>query len=161
MTQTLSKQFGPFPASAANKACDAVAEICSWLPYDTIENIPYLINEDKSESGVEFGNGIKFVYPSAGPDLNYDWLEEKRDTDTSGSSFDMVYKQSKAVIQPISKDNKAEKDDDVDGGWLKRQVEKAMLEGGSDLAMSVNDLCTTLFDILCSPMSDSELQNEV
>ena len=46
----------------------------------------------------------------------------------------------------------------VDGAWLRRQVEAHMVSSESGIA--TGDLCSTIFDILTSSKSDEELQNE-
>ena len=48
---------------------------------------------------------------------------------------------------------------DMNPGWLKREVEKSF--SSANMGMSVMDMCSTIFDLLCSPKSDSALQNDV
>ena len=47
----------------------------------------------------------------------------------------------------------------IDGSWLKKQVENQFEDqlGG----MTVNDLCSSIFDMLASSKSDEALQNDV
>ena len=47
----------------------------------------------------------------------------------------------------------------IDAGWLKKEVEKTF--SPTTMGMSIMDMCSTIFDLLCSPKSDSALQNDV
>jgi len=46
----------------------------------------------------------------------------------------------------------------LQAGWLKSELERR-LPGSSGL--STQDMCTTVFDILCSVHTDDQIQNEV
>ena len=64
-TTKLRNIFGPFPASAATKACTLVNKVVSWLPEEVLE---LLGNQDRQEaegevSQQEFGKSIKFSFP--------------------------------------------------------------------------------------------------
>ncbi|MEW8545313.1 MAG: hypothetical protein AB2693_17465 [Candidatus Thiodiazotropha sp.] len=65
-TMKLRSFFGPFPASAATKACSIVNRITSWLPEDVIELPSNQVREDAdaAATGHEFGRGIKGVLPA-------------------------------------------------------------------------------------------------
>ena len=66
-TMKLRSLFGPFPASAATKACVIVNKITSWLPDDVIELLSNQVREEADGAATvhEFGRGIKFVLPAA------------------------------------------------------------------------------------------------
>ena len=65
-TMKLRSLFGPFPASAATKACSIVNRITSWLPDDVIELLSNQVREEADGAATvhEFGRGIKFVLPT-------------------------------------------------------------------------------------------------
>ena len=65
-TMKLRSLFGPFPASAATKACAIVNKITSWLPDDVIELLSNQVREEADGAATvhEFGRGIKFVLPA-------------------------------------------------------------------------------------------------
>ena len=46
----------------------------------------------------------------------------------------------------------------MEGNWLKNQITSRI---PSSAALSVTDLCTTIFDTLSSARSDDQIQNEV
>ena len=65
-TMKLRSLFGPFPASAATKACAIVNRITSWLPDDVIELLSNQVREEADGAATvhEFGRGIKFTLPT-------------------------------------------------------------------------------------------------
>lgn len=48
-----------------------------------------------------------------------------------------------------------------DTDWLKQEVSKYFEDVDLGLGMTVEDICSTVFDFLTSPKSDEELQNDV
>jgi hypothetical protein len=107
-----------------------------------------------------FGEHIKFCHTaSAQDDVQYDFLQQPEmiDSQLGGASFDMKYDGYQALA--IAEAAEAEKHD-VDGGWLKREVTKHY--GNSESSgMSINDMCSSIFDLLASSKSDDALQTDV
>jgi hypothetical protein len=46
-----------------------------------------------------------------------------------------------------------------DEAWLQREMSKYYNE--ADIGLTIEDLCSTVFDVLTSTKSDTELQNDV
>ena len=58
--------------------------------------------------------------------------------------------------------SKPKKSDRLDAAWLQREVAKYFNDASSTaLGLSLEDLTSTVFDVLTSPKSDTELQNDV
>ena len=146
--------FGPFPASAASKACNLVNRIISWLPEETVEELNKETSDEPEDSAAEFGKGIKF---NLSEDLNEDEEYVSEDSDEEEAEFDLKYSQ---VYDEKAGKSKIKRTKSVDTGWLKNEVEKYFGKNEA-LGLSILDMCSTLFDTLSSSKSDSELQNDV
>ena len=158
----LRAMFGPFPASLATKVCSLVNRMADWLPEEVVDNLTKPTTIKHTEPVFEFGRNIKFVVdePCAVDfdDEKYNWLDSDEDeTQDAGANFDMRYTEDRSVG---AKSSMADKEK-VNAGWLKHQVE--LYFGGEDKVpgMSTGEVCATIFDMLSSNRSDTELQNEV
>lgn len=159
-TSRLRGIFGPFPASAATQACNTVNQLVSWLPQDVLESLVETDMEVDETDDIEFGSTIKFNFSFIEIDED-DWLESdsEGEVDATGD-FDMRY-----IEDTISQRGKESSDDDMraarlGSSWLKTQVE-IHFQDDTSMALSVLDMCNTIFDILTSPRPDLELQDEV
>lgn len=160
-TSTIRSVFGPFPASVATKICTVVNKITSTLPDDII---PLLGNKEREEgdgaaTSTEFGQSIKFAYQKPCRkcgDLSSSDSEDERLLEVN---LNYSKKPQAACKEP---ELKADTSSAVNAGWLQKEVEKYYgTVDSTDLGMSLEDFTTTIFDVLSSPKSDSELQNEV
>lgn len=81
-TMKLRSLFGPFPASAATKACAIVNRITSSLPDDVIELLSNQVREEADGAATvhEFGCGYKFTLPvmEAVSDMSSSESEDER-----------------------------------------------------------------------------------
>lgn len=149
--------FGPFPASAATRACQLVNQMILWLPDHVLESLSDESHKAaapntsaRSVSQREFGTGIKFdSAPAEEEELEEYWFGSE--SETSDNEFDMRYENLPQAGQATG--------DDFSTGWLKSEMEKAF--AGSTMGMPLIDMCRSVFDLLSSPKSDSELQNDV
>ena len=162
----LRDMFGPFPASLATRACCLVNKMADWLPEQIVDNLTKPAASEESEPVFEFGRNIKFVGNESEAcdfdDDKYDWLEDEDEDDGpaaagAGANFDMRYTGDRATNAKSSVSGKA----NVSVGWLKHQVELYFGDEDKVPGMSVSDVCATIFDVLSSNRSDTELQNEV
>ena len=86
--------FGPYPASAATKACNIVAKITLTLPD---ESTLLLSNQDRQEAegaeySNEFGHSIKFSSPETEEDS---YLSSSDSEAEDGHKIDLQYTESK------------------------------------------------------------------
>ena len=161
-TNTLKSVFGPFPASVATKTCTVVNKITCTLPDDVIQ---LLGNQEREEADgeatvTEFGQSLRFVHQKPivkdGEISSSDSEDEDRQMEV-----DLNYKKSMQASGG-KQEVKTGCGQNIDAGWLQQEVAKYY--GGSDstaLGMTLEDFASTIFDVLSSPKSDSELQNDV
>ena len=146
---TLRRLFGPYPASAATRACEHVQTLVAWLPEEELEVLVAKAT-GSHENQQEFGHSIKFHDPEPIHTDVIDWLDSDDESDDEGLTFDMRYIQNN---EPDTKDDK------ISASWLRQQVEKHF--GPSPAGMSIVDMCNSIFDTLSSSKSDDELQEGV
>ena len=154
-TTRLRGIFGPFPASAATKACQIVNKIVSWLPEAVVQSVGQTsTSQFQSDTTKEFGDGIKFSTATETSEDLTDWLDASSDEEASlEEKFDMRYTSEEM--------NRGAGRETIDAAWLKHQVDAQFSSDPAALGMSVMDMCTTVFDLLCSSKPDSALQNDV
>lgn len=154
----LRGMFGPYPASAATKACRIVNQLHDWLPSSELEQIVAKAQpssaEDSSDAP-EFGQNIKFNFWEKSRE-EFEWLNTEPETNAF-DEFSMKYV-SPAPAAAASSKTPEEK---VGGKWLRLKVEESFGGTETGLGLSVTDLCSQIFDVLSSSKSDDELQNEV
>ena len=184
-TQTLRGYFGSFPASAANEACSVVASIRAALSDDALRDVTAAIERnsaaatDNNSSAEYFGRNIKYVSCCEAPadeGMDLSWMDcellsdddDDNESDvaavTKGSGFDMRYRppQEKAAEEKPGKPSVPRGAGQRIGmDWLRGQVEKYFGAGETGMGLTSGDLCTSVFDLLCSPKSNTELQAEV
>lgn len=82
-TAKLRNIFGPFPATAATKACNLVNRVVSWLPEDSSLLLGNEVREegDGEASDQEFGKSIKFSLPGFKEEENFSESETDEDED--------------------------------------------------------------------------------
>ena len=152
--------FGSFPATAATTACQLVNRISEWLPIDVLETLTSDWHDSERDGHPEFGKNIRFCYPSSSTPEDFDWLESDEE-EAPAPGFDMRYlEQGPGNSAGGATSTARAASPEIGTGWLRRQIELHYKDRNA-LGMSTNDLCTTLFDILSSSRTDSELQNEV
>lgn len=159
-TSSLKSVFGPFPATVATKACSLVHKITSSLPEDVTE---LLGNQEREEADGaaevhEFGHLIKFEYPKCNTEMELSGSESE---DEQKKEVNMQYTASVSTEKAPRPQNKNESQT-LDSAWLQQEVEKYYGSSGSpDLGLSLEDLSNTIFEVLSSTKSDSELQNDL
>ena len=155
--------FGPFPASLATKVCSLVNRMADWLPEEIVDNLTRTTTIKHMEPAFEFGRNIKFVFDESHTDgfndEKYDWLDsdDEDEAPTAVVNFDMRY----TGEGPMATRSSATDKEKVNAGWLKHQVEVYFGDEDKVPGMSIGEVCATIFDMLSSNRSDTELQNEV
>ena len=161
-TNNLRGVFGPFPASVATKTCAIVNRITSWLPDDVTESLNNPEREEAEGAAAveEFGKSIKFIHPSLD---QVDEPSSSESEDENKREVNLQYSASQTK-QSIGRNSSVKPVDKIkyDAAWLRQEIGKYFgIAGTTELGFSVDDLTTTVFDVLTSPKPDSELQNEV
>lgn len=164
--------FGPVSRRMIADMCSAVQYIRSCLSADSIEKISRALVPDANinqSSSEEFGRNIKVAldYGVTVNDEDLDWLESDDDNDISAHGFNMNYSgESQCVSQVKIRHTEMEtatlKPQKTSGrAWLYEEVASYFSSESSELETCVDDLVTTVFDILCSSRSNDLLQTEV
>ena len=155
--------FGPFPASLATKVCSLVNRMADWLPEEVVDNLTRTTTIKHMEPAFEFGRNIKFVFDESHTDgfndEKYDWLDSDDEDEAPAAvvNFDMRYTGEGPMATRSSSTDKEK----VNASWLKHQVEVYFGDEDKVPGMSIGEVCATIFDMLSSNHSDTELQNEV
>ena len=169
----LHTYFGPVSQSLFADVYSAVSYIRSCLSDASIEKISAALDAAKNGNqsvNEEFGRNIKaaFNYGSTANDEDLDWLESDDDDDISASGFSMNYidVSQRGALQTEVRDVVAEetnfKHQKTDSrAWLYEEVVKYFSTESSDPETCIDDLVSTVFDILCSSKSNDQLQTEV
>lgn len=159
-TRAIKQMFGPFPASAADTACAAVSQLVAQLGESQVEAFIQTQTSNKPiDHGLSFGRNIAFsfdTYVLDSPD-SLPWEEENTldfNNFLSNHAGGRGTGLETSGVQSVSQSSSA------DRSILRREVEK-YLSGGNMGSSSVEELCTSLFEMLASTKSDDELQNEV
>ena len=166
---TLQSYFGPIQHSVATKVCHVVNRICSTLSDKSLEQLDSLspdVSNFRLSDEQEFGKGIKFCQLTLEEsDNDLDWFDPEEDDTNLALAvvFDMQYRKADNT-EPKYAVAKAEASRPLQKlgiGWLKNQVENYFGSGETTAGMSLGDLTTTIFDILCSSKANDLLQNDV
>ncbi|KAI8508741.1 activating signal cointegrator 1 complex subunit [Branchiostoma belcheri] len=130
-TTRLKAIFGPFPASAVNKAMKSVKAICSCLPDSSLSSLT-CFSRRQAQENKEFGQGIHFSHEEEQGRFLHCQRKRKR------SSGEFIYRS--VAFERL------------------HQIFGEGSEFGAGLPPG--ELCDTLIDILSTSQSDSVLQNE-
>ncbi|KAM9797925.1 activating signal cointegrator 1 complex subunit 3 [Neosynchiropus ocellatus] len=157
-TRTIKQMFGPFPSSAAEDVCNCVTRLIALLGDTRVEDfIQSQSSSHNSQLGPTFGHSLPFSHDS----YTLDPLEELSDTLDENLNLDLInllnniQKGSKAITEEVYNSGRY-----ADGAILRAEVDK-YLDGGNMISSSPEELCTSLFEMLCSHKSNDELQNEL
>ncbi|KAL4233009.1 activating signal cointegrator 1 complex subunit [Mactra antiquata] len=156
-TNNLKSVFGPFSASVATATCKVVNNIYSTLPEHVIDTLGSEEREEADGAAAisEFGHGIKFTFPNFEP--VYNELSSSDSEDERQPEVDLKYSYTSKKVVP-QENQKKTGSSCYDSEWLQKEVAKYY---GLDMGMRLEDFSSTIFDVLSSPKSDSELQNDL
>eukprot|EP00079_Xenopus_tropicalis_P000114 NP_001004802.1 activating signal cointegrator 1 complex subunit 3 [Xenopus tropicalis] len=166
-TMAIKQMFGPFPSSSATAAFNAIYNIVSRLNEDKLKKLLLLFGEQRDEGSEFFGKNLNFS-------LDMYALEETEDmplnwnTETKDISLDFRKFHSDHIETPDgtsggqARHNRTYETED-DSSFLYDEVKKYVMHNlqSSSGGPTVNDLCSTLFEMLASTKSNDELQNEL
>nr|XP_014343473.1 PREDICTED: activating signal cointegrator 1 complex subunit 3 [Latimeria chalumnae] len=166
-TKAIKQMFGPFPSSSATTACNATLKIVSYF---TEKDLEALLELDEAKNLTEhagFGRNIVFSFDLYSLDYSEE-LPLNGEDNSMQVSFSLDYSKLVNYQEEHLKNGTSDKSDlkssqRVDGSYLRREVESYVsgcLQGTLGMP-TVDDLCTTLFEMLESTTSDDELQNEL
>uniref|UniRef100_A0A3B3DTQ4 Activating signal cointegrator 1 complex subunit 3 n=1 Tax=Oryzias melastigma TaxID=30732 RepID=A0A3B3DTQ4_ORYME len=158
-TQAIKQMFGPFPTSAAETSCACVARLVAPFPESRVQAFIKSQGWCRSHQLNYFGHNIDFSYDCY-------TLEPLVEVPSSGlhdvlrGDFLNVFN-SQHNWKTVSGGDSSEKSSvSEDASVLRGEVEK-YLNGGNMISSSLEEICTSLFEMLSSPRSDDELQNEL
>ena len=162
-TKILKDNFGPFPASSAEKCCEIVHRLLSFLPSGVLDRDKEshvtdakryghtlkikVVDEgslffDDSDSDHEGGKGDNFVNQFK-EQLNIDQSKQYRDTRS------LPHVKSSPVVEH-------KQEEASESSWLLNQCQKYFPDQESPETMA-----TALYDVLISTKNDAEIQNEL
>ncbi|CAG5136749.1 unnamed protein product, partial [Candidula unifasciata] len=164
----LRSTFGPYPATAATKVCQTVRKIVGWMPESALAELTSEREEgDGAASSEEFGHSIKFVTPEFASDDEED-LSSEEDNDTEKETtrdFDLRYSgnaaRSNSSNAALAEAKTAGRYSGFDSAWLKAKVNEYFENNETALNLGIDELTSTIFEILSSQRRDDELQNEL
>jgi len=171
----LHTYFGPVSHRLCSDVYSSVQYIRSCLSDASVEKISGALDSATNIDGSaneEFGRHIKVAlsYGPAVTDEDLDWLESDDDSDMCASGFNMNYSdvsQNRPIVSQVNaRDVKMETTDvkrqKANGrAWLYEEVASYFCSESNDHETCVDDLVTSVFDILCSSRSNEQLQTEV
>lgn len=165
-TKALKQMFGPFPSSAATAACNAVYKIAAYFSEEELQTLISANKSASQNSQVQFGKNINFSFES----FTLEYIEEMplNCEENSYKDFSLDYDKYLNNHQEDLKNGLIDNSDlnssnKVDGSFLRQEVNSYIvgtLQESEDRP-TADDLCGTLFEMLASPKSDDELQNEL
>ena len=151
----LKQMFGPFPASLATKAFDCVLQLSNILSKNSVENSNSVESNQKY-----FGHNIKLDFDYL--DLNFEELYEKCEKDSkivaSADSFVQQF-QDKLILHQNVDLQKSTCQNNLSASWLEQQCESYVKTNPGSICST--DLASAIFEILVSPKSNDEIQNEL
>ncbi|XP_041352458.1 activating signal cointegrator 1 complex subunit 3-like [Gigantopelta aegis] len=162
-TAKIRNIFGPFPASAATKACEVVQKIVSWLPEDVLSESDEPGRQEADGAAIiqEFGKNLKFSSPDS-DGINEVLSSSESEEEKEELNFDLKYNScSRSVPSKVEKTIEGAESKRFDYAWLLSEVKIYFPHEETSLGLTVTDLATSLFDVLCSIKTDEELQNEL
>jgi len=168
----LHTYFGPLSRRMIADISSSVQYIRSCLSAISIEKISEAlstcanVNQTSSE---EFGRNIKLAvdYSLNVNDEDLDWLESDDDSYIPAHEFNMNYSgdsqcESQVKVRDVETEAADVKPQKTSGrAWLYEEVASYFSSDSSEPETCVDDLVTTVFDILCSSRSNEQLQTEV
>uniref|UniRef100_A0A8C7XBM4 Activating signal cointegrator 1 complex subunit 3 n=1 Tax=Oryzias sinensis TaxID=183150 RepID=A0A8C7XBM4_9TELE len=159
-TRAIKQMFGPFPSSAAETSCACVARLVALFPESRVQDFIRNQNRCLRHQRTTFGHNITFSYDCY-------TLEPLVELPSSGLHHDALRGD---LLNFFSNQHSWKKDSDgessekssisEDASVLRSEVEK-YLKKGNMISSSLEELCSSLFEMLTSPRSDDELQNEL
>jgi len=171
----LHTYFGRVSQCLLADVYSAVQYIRSCLSDTGIEKISTALDSTTNGSqsvNEEFGRNIKAAlnYGSAVNDDDLDWLEsdDENDMPICASGFSMNYagvnehvaSSSQIKLNDIETDTSSFKQQKT-RAWLYEEVASYFCTESADPETCIDDLVSTVFDILCSSKSNEQLQTEV
>ncbi|KAJ8411442.1 hypothetical protein AAFF_G00162500 [Aldrovandia affinis] len=163
-TRAIKQMFGPFPCSAADACCLAVGRLVSPLDDAQVDAFVKGETAPRDPDRAPFGRNVAFSFDGYALDYlqGLPWAEEDEDG-RAGREFSLDFDKflnsnrgkgpsDSAPCRPAQAGG--------DGALLRQEVERHLASGNMD-SSSVEDLCTSLFEMLASHKTDDELQNEL
>ncbi|XP_048791723.1 activating signal cointegrator 1 complex subunit 3 [Lagopus muta] len=165
-TKAIKQMFGPFPSSSATAACNATCRIASHFTEEQLTALIQMAEEQNGDNRMFFGKNIVFSF-----DMHD--LDHSEELPVNGEAdaqriISLDYKKFLNNQLDHLKNCCDEKSDlksmaKVDDSFLWSEVGKYLNEsqGGTPGGPTTEDLCCTLYEMLASPKSGDELQNEL
>uniref|UniRef100_A0A3Q3K309 Activating signal cointegrator 1 complex subunit 3 n=1 Tax=Monopterus albus TaxID=43700 RepID=A0A3Q3K309_MONAL len=162
-TRAIKQMFGPFPSSAAETSCACVAQLVAPLGDSRVEDFIHTQSSWHSQRGSTFGRNIAFSYDcyTVDPleDLSWSGIHEES-MNLDFINFLNNQQSGRKVTSEQEASSSGRSLSSGDGPILRTEVEK-YVNRGNMISSNPEELCTSLFEMLTSHMSDDELQNEL
>ncbi|XP_072187637.1 activating signal cointegrator 1 complex subunit 3 [Excalfactoria chinensis] len=165
-TKAIKQMFGPFPSSSATAACNATCRIASHFTEEQLTALIQMAEEQNVDNRVFFGKNIVFSFDMH--DLDHSEELPVNGEADSQRIISLDYKKFLNNQLDHLKNCCNEKSDlksleKVDDSFLWSEVGKYLNESqsGTPGGPTTEDLCCTLYEMLASPKSGDELQNEL
>lgn len=166
-TRSIKQMFGPFPSSAAEAACATVVKLVAKLGDSRAEEfVQSQSSRHDPQRGFTFGRNIAFSYDSYTleplEEFPPNGFEEEDNLTLDFRNFIQNQQNGKKASDQnqASSSGREQTWQTGDETILRTEVE-TYLNGGNMFASSPEELCTSLFEMLASPKSNDELQNEL
>ena len=174
-SKKLKELFGPFPASIASKCHNIVKQIVNLLPEDT-----FIDSQDKRTSKIKrFGHNLAINLTCDNTLVSDSSDSEDESADNQTDAFIGQFRDKMALHRAGKAEHNTNKDNQWNKGqrpngnqssnvcqksnrkdlWLLDQCRKYF--SGKSGTLSVEDMATAIYDILCSSKNNEEIQNEL
>ncbi|NXC38612.1 ASCC3 protein, partial [Penelope pileata] len=165
-TKAIKQMFGPFPSSSATAACNATCRIASHFTEEQLTALTQMAEEQNGDNRVFFGKNIVFSFDMHDLDHSEE-LPVNGETDAQ-RIISLDYKkflnnQLDHLKNCCDEKSDLKSSEKLDDSFLWSEVGKYLNESqsGTPGGPTTEDLCCTLYEMLASPKSGDELQNEL
>ncbi|XP_059178780.1 activating signal cointegrator 1 complex subunit 3-like [Physella acuta] len=161
----LRSTFGPFSATLVTKACELVKKIVRWLPESALAELSLEREEgDGAANNEEFGRTIKFTMPPVEDYQDgFSSSEENDAIDVDSRDFDLKY-----AAKVKDGDNKKMHQTKIvarlaefNSKWMMQILGNYFQDNETALNLGLDNLASTVYEVLSSQRTDEELQNEM
>lgn len=159
----VAETFGPCDRLLIDEAYKCTQLLISNIPEDGLKTT--LEKSSRIKNQTSFGKGIKFSFPECNgvePDLSIfeDDFEEEKPSFSMKLMFDSNNAESAKVPQEDREDWVQPRNPDDSGiEWLRNKCH--IYFGNSGGEASSEDMCSAIYELLCSQRRDEEMQNEL
>ena len=160
----IAETFGPCDRSFVEEAYKLIQLLVSNIPEEELNK--KLESSGKSENEHVFGKGIKFTFPEPVEfEADLSMFDEEIKDKKPKFSLKLNVESSKAVSVRVAQEHYEERISPINCNgpgnisWLKQKCDIYFGDAGENLNSA--DMCSVIFDLLCSSRPNQEMQNEL